>query len=44
VETEETGGDPAAWLRVSIAGVDLVRVEAGITWRPLLEAEEEEPE
>jgi hypothetical protein len=42
VESPETGGEASAWLRVSIAGVDVIKVEAGVSWRSLLEAEEEE--
>ncbi len=37
----DTGGGADAWLRVSIAGVDVLKVEIGVSWRSLIEAEVE---
>jgi hypothetical protein len=42
VGASEAGGGAAAWFRVSIAGVDVFKVEASLSWRYLLETEEEE--
>lgn len=44
VGPSEAGGGAAAWFRVSIAGVDVFKVEASLSWRYLLETEEEEEE
>lgn len=36
----EAEGEAAAWLRVSIGGIEVLKVDAGVSWRSLLEAEE----
>jgi hypothetical protein len=41
VAGSEAGG-AGAWFRVSIAGVDVFKIEAGVSWRSWLEAEDEE--
>lgn len=33
--------DSSTWFRISIAGVDVFKIGAGMSWRYLLEAEEE---
>lgn len=43
IETEGGGGAPwetgdaSVWLDVTIAGVTVIKVDAGLAWRPLLE-------
>jgi hypothetical protein len=37
----ETG--QSAWLRISLAGVDLLNVQTGLSWRPLDEPDEPGP-
>jgi hypothetical protein len=41
VEESETG--ERAWLRVSVAGVDLLNVQSELSWRSLDESEERRP-
>ena len=36
-EALEADGGDSVWLRVTIAGVDVLKVRAGISWRRLLE-------
>jgi hypothetical protein len=41
VDESETG--ESAWLRVSVAGVDLLNVQSELSWQPLDEPEERRP-
>jgi hypothetical protein len=40
--TGQEAGAAGVWFRVSIAGVDVVKIEAGVSWRSWLEAQDEE--
>lgn len=42
VEASATDRETSAWFRISIAGVNVFKVGAGVSWRCFLEAEEEE--
>jgi hypothetical protein len=43
-EASKEAGGAAAWLRVSLAGVDVVKVETGLAWQWLSAVEEKEKE
>lgn len=40
--TAEEARDAVVWFRVSIAGVDVFRIEAGLSWQSWREAEDNE--
>ncbi|MBI4408654.1 MAG: hypothetical protein HY561_03025 [Gemmatimonadetes bacterium] len=40
VGPSKAGESFASWFRLSVAGVDVFKIEAGVRWRQLLESEE----